>query len=129
MKNTYKLQGNRQIETDREATPVAEWLDEGKRLFGENVTKWRFKCPMCGKAYSVQEFIDAGGEDGPNGAYRECIGRYMGAGSPGAEDGNPDGCNWVAYGFLGIPNGKGRLILAPDGCVVEAFDFDRGEEV
>lgn len=128
MANIYKRSETMTIMTDQVATPVAEWLDEGKRLFGEDVTKWRFKCPMCGKAYSVQEFIDVGGKNGPNGACRECIGRYMGAGSPGAADGNPDGCNWAAYGLFGIPNDKGRLILASDGYVVEAFDFDRSEE-
>lgn len=110
------------ITTPMPATPVGEWLAEGKRRFGDDVTAWRFVCPMCGKVYSVQEFIDAGGKGGPNGAYQECIGRYKGAGSPGAKDGNPDGCNWVAYGLLGTC-GKGRVILTTDGWAVEVFHF------
>lgn len=121
----YKKTNGVTVCTARPATPVAEWLSEGKQRFGEDVMAWRFVCPMCGKEYSVQDFIDAGGK-GPNGAYQECIGRHKGAGSPGAEDGNPDGCNWAAYGFLGNC-GKGRLILTPDGDVVEAFCF-AGEE-
>lgn len=118
----YKKSNGCFICTEQAATPVSEWLAEGKRRFGAAVTKWRFVCPMCGKEYSVREFIDAGGEGGPNGAYQECIGRYNGAGAPGAADGNPNGCNWVAYGLLGTC-GKGRLILAPDGTVVEVFRF------
>lgn len=118
--------GGRSIETERTPTPVEEWLEEGKALFGERVNDWKFKCPMCGKVYSVQEFVNAGGE-GPNGAYQECIGRYMGAGSPGSADGNPDGCNWAAYGLFGIPNDNGRLVMAMDGTVVEAFDYAREE--
>ena len=93
----YKLGNGAIIKTDRAPTPVKEWLDEGKRRFGD-VRNWRFKCPMCGKEYSVQEFVD----------------------------GNPDGCNWCAYGFLGTA-GKGRLIEAEDGTVVEVFRF-AGEE-
>ena len=120
----YKLGNGAIIKTDRAPTPVKEWLDEGKRRFGD-VRNWRFKCPMCGKEYSVQEFVDAGG-DGPNSAYQECIGRYRHAGPPNGKDGNPDGCNWCAYGFLGTA-GKGRLIEAEDGTVVEVFHF-AGEE-
>lgn len=120
----YKLSGNRTMRTDRKPTPVDVWLHEGQHLFGPDVTAWRFKCPMCGKEYSVQEFIDAGGENGPNGAYQECIGRYLGAGAPGSPDGNHNGCNWAAYGFFGTC-GKGRLIQTDNG-VVEAFHYADG---
>ena len=118
----YKLVTGATIRGNRKAIPVSEWLAEGTRLFGNEVRKWRFKCPMCGKVYSVQEFIDAGGKGGPNGAYQECIGRYKGAGSPGAKDGNPDGCNWVAYGLFGTA-GKGRLVQSDDGAVFEVFHY------
>lgn len=118
----YKLATGARVSGDRKATPASEWLAEGKRFFGDNVRQWRFKCPMCGKVYSVQEFIDARGKGGPNGAYQECIGRYKGAGSPGAQDGNPNGCNWVAYGLFGTC-GKGRLVQADDGSVIEVFHY------
>lgn len=121
---TYKLCSGATVETDRVPTSVKDWLEEGRKRFGE-VKNWRFKCPMCGKEYSVQEFMDAGG-DGPNSAYQECIGRYRHAGPPNKETGNPDGCNWCAYGLFGTA-GKGRLIEAEDGMIVEAFHF-AGEE-
>ncbi len=120
--NEYKLHTGATVKTDRKPTPVKEWLDEGKRLFGPDVKKWRFTCPMCGKTYSVEEFMQAGGE-GPNSAYQECIGRYLHAGPPNGKDGNPDGCNWCAYGLFGTA-GKGRLIEADDGTIHEAFHFD-----
>ena len=121
----YKLSGNRTIRTERVPTLVSDWLDEGKWLYGTDVNAWKFKCPMCGKIYSVQEFIAAGGRNGANGAYQECIGRYLGAGSPGQDDGNPNGCNWAAFGFLGTC-GKGRLVQASDGDIVEVFHYADG---
>ena len=125
-RKTYKIHPGVSITTDQEPVRVEDWLEEGKRLFGEDVQKWRFQCPMCGKIYSMKEFLDAGGE--MNGAYVECIGRHLGAGSPGSADGNPNGCNWAAYGLFGIPNNKGRLILTPDGKVTEVFDFAKEEK-
>lgn len=124
--NTYKKSNGSTITSDRTAMPVREWFEEGERLFGKGIMGFRFKCPMCGKVYSVEEFKRAGAPD-VNGAYQECIGRYLGAGAPGSPDGNPNGCNWAAYGLFGIPNGKGRLVLVPDGKVVEVFDYAREE--
>ena len=121
---TYKLRSGATTETERVPTSVKDWLEEGRKRFGE-VKNWRFKCPMCGKEYSVQEFMDAGG-GGPNSAYQECIGRYRHASPPNKENGNPDGCDWCAYGLFGTA-GKGRLIEAEDGTVVEVFHF-AGEE-
>ena len=120
----YKKSNGVKITTDRAPVSVKEWQEEGKRLFGADIMKWRFRCPMCGHVASVQDFKDAGA-DSPNAAFQECIGRYTGQGSPDSVKGNPNGCNWAAYGLFGIPNGKGRLVLAEDGTVVEAFDFAR----
>ena len=119
--NEYKLHTGATVRTDRVPTPVADWLEEGKRRFGPDVKKWCFVCPMCGKVYSVEEFMEAGG-DGPNSAYQECIGRHRHAGPPGEEGENPDGCNWAAYGLFGTA-GKGRLIVSDGGTIVEAFRF------
>ena len=122
----YKKSNNVTIRTEQKPTPLKEWMAEGERLFGKDFMQWKFRCPMCGHVASIREFKEAGAKD-PNVAYQECIGRYRGAGAPGAKDGNPDGCNWAAYGLFGIPNDKGRLILSEDGTVVEAFDYAREE--
>jgi len=124
--NTYEKPSGVKISTDLKPTPVKEWLAEGRELFGRDIMKWKFRCPMCGHVASVQDFKDAGAED-PNDSFQECIGRYLGAGAPGAPDGNPNGCNWAAYGLFGIPNDKGRIVMAEDGKVLEVFDFAREE--
>ena len=33
-----------------------EWLAEGQKLFGDDYTKYRFKCPKCGNVASGQDF-------------------------------------------------------------------------
>ncbi len=123
-RTVIRLNTGASIRTDRKVTPVSDWISEGKQLYGKDHLDWRFKCPMCGKVYSVRDFITASGnvEDGLVLASQECIGRYKGAGSPGDGSGNPDGCNWCAYGFLGTC-GKGRLLQAKDGTVFEVFHF------
>ena len=68
----------------------AEWLNEGKRRFGEYVENYKFKCPKCGNVASGQEFKDAGCE--PGAMAQECIGRYV----------KGKGCDWAAYGFFDI---------------------------
>lgn len=97
-----------------------EWMTEGERRFGEDFMDWKFVCPMCGHIASIREFKEAGA-DGPNCAYQECIGRYMGKGSPAK--GDSSGCNWAAYGLFGIPNGKGIIVIADDDIGTECFDF------
>ena len=71
-----------------------EWQKAAEKLYGSDVKQWRFKCPICGHTASVQEIMSAGAKD-PNCAYMECIGRYQ----------KDIGCNFAAYGFLGIPYG------------------------
>lgn len=122
---TNRLRNGVKITTALKPITVEEWIAEGEALFGRGILGYRFQCPMCGKTWSVDEFRREGGD--VNSAYQECIGRHLGAGAPGSPDGNPNGCNWAAYGVFGIPNGKGRLVLAPDGDVVEVFDYAREE--
>ena len=68
----------------------AEWLAEGKRLFGNHFEDYRFKCPRCGNIASGQEFKDVGAK--PDNMYCECIGRYV----------KGKGCDWAAYGLFDI---------------------------
>ncbi|MHC1723068.1 MAG: VVA0879 family protein, partial [Aminipila sp.] len=98
----------------------AEWIEEGKRRFGQDFLNWKFQCPMCGHVASIQDFKDAGA-DNPNCAYQECIGRYTGKDSP--KEGDFSGCNWAAYGLFGIPNGKGVLVVDENQIGTEVFDF------
>ena len=125
MKKTYKTGGGKFITTDKAPTPVKDWLEEGKRLFGPDPMEWRFVCPICGRTYTAREH-QAAGSEGPNSAYQECIGRYLKAGSFNPRAGNKNGCNWCAFGLFGTA-GKGRLIEAPDGTIVEVFQYAEQE--
>ena len=123
-----KLHTGAYIEVDDEKKKVmtqSEWMEEGKRKFGEDFKNWKFQCPMCGHIASIKDFKDAGA-DSPNCAYQECIGRYTGQGSP--KEGDSSGCNWAAYGLFGIPNEKGIIVIADDdGIGTECFDFAESE--
>ncbi|EJW14430.1 VVA0879 family protein [Paenibacillus alvei] len=94
---------------------LQEWREEAKQRFGEDGSKWRFKCSSCGHVQCGQDFIDKCGMElakAKSSVYQECIGRH----ADGA------GCNWAAYGFLGTA-GKGRVVITPNGDEVEVFDF------
>lgn len=86
------------------------WRAEGKRLFGEDFTNWRFKCPHCGRITKGQEFKDLGAP--LNAMYQECIGRYD----------KSRGCNWAAYGLFDICN------THVDGAPVFDFAPEEGDQ-
>ena len=86
-----------------------EWLSELKERFGDDLTKWAFVCPACGKVSTVQEFKDAGAD--PNDAYQTCIGRHIGK-----------GCNWAAFGLFKTLNGRDRQPRTARGDVIVTED-------
>lgn len=98
---------------------IEEWKAEGKRRFGANMLKWQFKCPMCGHVAKVSDFKAAGATD-PNSALSECLGRYMGKGSP--KEGDSSGCNWAGYGFFGIPKEHDQ-IMEGSSVIADIFPF------
>lgn len=51
-----------------------EWRKKGEELFGTDMMKWEFKCPMCDFVASTQDYKDAGASPGAVGF--SCIGRY-----------------------------------------------------
>ena len=95
-----------------------EWKQEGIKRFGKDINDWVFKCPMCGREYSVKEFVEAGGE--PDGAYCECIGRYLGAGSPSKKN-KGKGCNWCSYGLFGIPDKCDATYIKDKNALIYSF--------
>lgn len=61
----------------------ADWLERGKRLYGEDAKNWEFKCPNCGNVQTIADFLElkkAGilKEDVDVGTlvYFSCIGRF-----------------------------------------------------
>ena len=130
MKKTISLGKGRTYTFEDEKVVMYEsvdaWKEEGKRRFGEDIKKWRFKCPMCGHVAAVQDFIDAGAKDPGNSAYEECIGRYTGAGTP-TEENRGKGCNWAAYGLFGIPKG-GAIVLTGEDTGAHIFEYAEAEQ-
>lgn len=125
MKRTMKIGSGRSITfEDGDGNKVYESLDawkaEGERRFGADIRKWKFKCPMCGHVAAVEDFIKLKVKDPANSAYEECIGRYTGKGSP--KEGDSSGCNWAAYGLLGIPKGGVFVFTGPEQGA-HIFDF------
>jgi hypothetical protein len=105
--------------------PVAEWLAEGRRLFGGDVLQWRFKCPVCGHVQALADFKALGIE--PQDGYQECIGRHLPdrasdfAGKPG-KNGQKSPCDYAAYGLFQV----GRKVIAESGKAITVFPFDDG---
>lgn len=98
---------------------LAEWMNDGKELFGEDYSNWKFKCPACGHISSIQQFKESDAD--PNDAYQVCIGRVNGKGTKNQTD-LGYGCNWAAYGLFKTI-GKGRTVVTDEGKEVKVFDF------
>jgi len=82
-----------------------EWLEEGRRRFGEDFMAWKFVCPICGHVQSVadfREYKDQGAS--PDSATFHCIGRYQEscrrAFGDYKEDGKPGPCDYTAGGLF-----------------------------
>ena len=111
--NKVKIKESREFTRD-------EWLAEGKRRFGDDVEKWKVRCPMCGKISELSEYKAAGAES-PDCAFVECIGRYTGQGSPDKSTGK--GFNWAAYGLFGLPSDDRSVVTFEDGHKTECVPF------
>lgn len=103
----------KQNAVDDRVIPVADWLAEGLRLFGEFHSDWRFQCPVCGHIQTGGDFKALKLE--PQKVYRECIGRHLpdsarNLGETAAKDGSKSPCDYAAYGLFSF----GRQIM-PDG--------------
>jgi hypothetical protein len=94
-----------------------EWLEEGKRLFGDDRKDWKFVCVNCGTPQSARDFVEKGKDrdkmiklvnSGVVGF--SCIGRYI--------DGV--GCDWSLGGFLTIHKVE---VQTDEGELVPAFEF------
>ncbi len=67
-----------------------EFFAEGERRFGPDKKKWKFVCPVCGYVASIEDWLNAGGE---NMIAFSCIGRLI-----GKKEGGP--CDYAGGGLL-----------------------------
>lgn len=93
----------------------AQWEETGRRLFGEDQTRWRFVCPACGNEHSIAELREQLTEEerarlrGRFAIESECIGRYLR---------DRVDCDWCAYGLI-----SGPLLVVDGEHRTFAFDF------
>ncbi len=92
---------------------VEEWREEGVKLFGDNISDWKFKCPKCGNVASVMEYLKEGA--GTNDSYQNCIGRFK----------KGKGCDWAAYGLFDIC----KVHIKQEGNLIPVFEFAGENEV
>lgn len=106
----------------------AEWMEEGRSLFGEDPMKWRFVCPICGNVQAVEDYRqykDKGAD--PNSAFFNCIGRYSGQGGKafgGREVKGP--CDYTLGGLFKVHKTQVESQNKP-GVYLPVFEFDRSK--
>ena len=99
----------------------AEWKKEAVALFGADPLKWRFVCPLCGHVASVQDYRDAGAEEGL--VAFSCIGRALGSDKHlGDKSGGP--CNYAGAELFRL---NPVTVVFEDGTKSEFFEFDKAE--
>lgn len=69
-----------------------EWQKKAIDLYGEDIKKWKFRCPACKEIQTLQDFIDHNIPDPDTLFYFSCIGRWV----------EGRGCNWTLGGLFPI---------------------------
>ena len=105
---------------ERRTISFAEWQAEGTEKFGDDMHKWRFKCPVCEETQSFREFVDARVENPDAKFYFSCIGRYV----------KDRGCDWTLGGLFRIHKTE---VVDPEGTHIAVMEFaeveNKNEEV
>lgn len=95
--------------------PEAEWQALGLALFGDDRTKWRFRCPHCDNVMSIERARAMAPEQlamlraSKWNIEQECVGRHIDA-----------GCDWCAYGLFSGP----FFVVRDGGQKTPVFGFD-----
>jgi len=99
-----------------------EWVEEGRRRFGDDPLSWRFVCPSCGRVASVAEWKAAGAPEGEVAFC--CVGRHVeGAKEAFAKGDNSRGCTYSGGG----PFRLNPVSVIKDGVLHEMFEFSMEE--
>jgi len=99
----------------------SEFLNEGQRLFGDDIMKWKFQCPSCGIVISVEDYKNSGASE--NAVGFNCIGRYKNSTNSMLTGKQP--CDYSSGGLICISPIKAML---PNGKSVMCFDYYRGHD-
>ena len=92
-----------------------EWLDEAKKRFGMDATKWKFVCVACGHVQSMSSVMDTDPDQSVDSVQEwinfSCEGRFN----------KGHGCNWTLGGLMQLH----PVEVAKDGeeKPVRCFEF------
>jgi len=89
---------------------IDDWMEKGRKLFGDDPLDWKFKCPACCHVQTMRQFKDAG--EKPDLAYINCASRY---GLGGLSN-----CNWSMGGLFKI---GGQYVIDKRFVPHLVFDF------
>ena len=94
----------------------ADWRSEGHKRYGDKITDWVMRCPLCKIETKVQEWLD---HDAPNQVAFSCIGRAKGSKREALASGEGP-CNYAGGGLFRL---NPVTVVFPDGSESEYFDF------
>lgn len=102
--------------------PLADWLDEARRRYGDKASEWKFVCPICGNVQSCADLKAAGAD--PEAAYRSCLGRFVQPSRKAIGENAPDApeqpCNYTINGLFSLPS---VLVVDDEGKEHPVFAF------
>jgi len=85
-------------ENGRNFLSVGAWQAEGRRLFGDDMMRWVFVCPVCGHDQSPQDYWDA---VAPSSAVAfSCVGRWIDGSREAFGGEGPGPCNYGGGGLF-----------------------------
>lgn len=109
---------------------LKEWLAEGERLFGEDKTKWKWKCSNCGHIQTIADFIElrklkiiSDDLDIGSVVYFSCIGRFdtrIPINNVGTIHDKKTPCNYTLGGLFCFAN---TYVIDEENKKAPVFDF------
>jgi hypothetical protein len=95
-----------------------EWVAEATRRFGDDATKWRFKCPSCAHVASVGDWKAAGAPE--TSIAFSCVGRWLDQPKGRAFVKGHGPCNYAGGGLFKL---NPVTVIDKDGKEHSVFEF------
>lgn len=112
------------VEVKRSVTH-AQWIAEGRSLFGDDPLKWAFVCPSCGYVATVQDWVNEGESIDSGKIAYSCVGRLRGTATEIFPSG-PGPCNYAGGGLFQLNPVE---VEYPNGNKVGMFEFAASEVI
>ena len=98
-----------------------DWIAGGKKLYGDDMKRWKFRCPNCNHVQCGQDFIDLNIENSERYVYFTCIGRFI-EGNKGEIGNDIAPCNYTNGGLFNFAK-----LQITDGNKEPVFVFEFSE--